>query len=105
MGEFIVILITTSNKKEGERIAHFLVENRLAACVNIVPNIISIYRWRGKVEKSQESLLVIKTKKDLFSKLTREVKKIHSYTVPEIIGLDIVEGSKEYLEWLKNSVK
>ena len=99
----IVIFITTKDEKEAKDIASRLVESKLAACVNIVSSIKSIFHWQGKVDSSEESLLIVKTKKRLFNKLIKAVKQIHSYEVPEIIALPIIGGSKEYLRWLNDS--
>ncbi|MEW6408529.1 MAG: divalent-cation tolerance protein CutA [Nitrospirota bacterium] len=96
----IVIFITTSNKEEAGKIANILIEERLAACVNIVERVRSIYRWKGEICDEAESLMVIKTKRGLFDKLSMRVKEVHSYTVPEIIALPIIEGSEEYMNWL-----
>ena len=103
MGKYIVIFITVSGDKEAKKIAEFLVKTKLAACVNIVPKISSIYRWKGKIERSKELLLVVKTKKAVFKKLIKEVKKIHKYTVPEIISLPITGGNEDYLKWIDNN--
>ena len=97
----IVVFITAPNEEEAAKIAKSLVEAKLVGCVNIIKNIRSIYSWQGKVEDDTESLMVIKTQKRLFNKLSAHVKKLHSYTVPEIIALPIVEGAKDYLKWLK----
>ncbi|MEE8329543.1 MAG: divalent-cation tolerance protein CutA [Thermodesulfovibrionia bacterium] len=101
--EEIVVLITTPKEEEAAKIARALVEARLAACVNIVKDIRSIYRWQGKIEDDTEILLIVKTKKKLFEALAAEVKGIHSYTVPEIIALPIVQGLEDYLKWLSES--
>lgn len=81
---YIIIFITASSKKEAERIANGLVDKRLAACVNIVPNIKSIYTWKGKKEKANEVLLIAKSKKERFNRIIKQVKSLHSYEVPEI---------------------
>lgn len=99
--ENIVAFITASNEEEAANIARALVESRLAACVNIVSNLRSIYRWQGKVEDESEVLMIVKTQRSLFDSLSKKVKELHSYTVPEIIAVPIVEGSEEYLKWLK----
>lgn len=99
MTDFIVVYVTVASSEEGQRIARALVEERLAACVNLVKGVESIYRWQGKVEQSQEELLVIKSKQELFSRLRDRVKALHSYTVPEIVALPVLEGGKEYLQW------
>lgn len=96
----IIIFITTPSKEEGEKIGSHLVENRLAACANIIPSMTSIFSWEGKVCREQESLVIVKTKRNLFDKLSEEVKKRHPYTVPEIIALPLVAGSPEYLKWI-----
>lgn len=96
----IVVYITVPSPEEGEKIAKTLVEKRLVACVNIVPGLRSIYRWEGRVCDDRELLLIAKTSGDLFSKLETEVKSLHSYRVPEIIALPIVNGSKDYLDWI-----
>ncbi len=97
----IVVFITASNEDEAVRIAKVIVEIKLAACVNIIRDIRSIYTWQGKLEDEREALMLVKTRKALFNTLTEEVKKLHSYTVPEIIALPIIEGSEDYLKWLK----
>jgi len=97
----IVVFITASNEDEAAKIAKALVESKLAACVNIVRNIRSIYLWQGKIQDEPEVLMIVKTQKKLFSALSARVKELHSYTVPEIIALPIVEGSEDYLKWLK----
>ena len=100
MTEFIIVFITAPNEKEAASISRTIVEERLVACVNIIPSVRSIYRWQGRVEDEQEVLMIVKTKKSLFERLQERVKELHSYEVPEIIGLPLVEGSKEYLDWL-----
>src|ERR1051325_4984926 len=100
MTEFIVVLVTAGSAEEGDRIAHELVEERLAACVNRIQRVQSIYRWEGKVENSQEELLIIKTRQDLFPRLESRIREIHSYSVPEIIALPLSQGSAPYLQWL-----
>jgi|WetSurMetagenome_2_1015567.scaffolds.fasta_scaffold444146_2 periplasmic divalent cation tolerance protein len=96
----ILVLITTSSEEEAAKIAHSLVEERLAACVSIIRNIRSVYRWKGKVEDDSEVLMVAKTKQTLFDPLMNKVKELHSYAVPEIIAIPVTEGSEDYLEWL-----
>jgi len=102
----IVVLVTCRSSAEARKIARALVEKRLAACVNIfrVP-VESIYRWNGKVEKAIEVLLIIKSSRRRFPALEREIKRLHSYDVPEIIELPIAEGSRAYLAWISDSVR
>lgn len=99
----IIIFITTPSKKEAEKIGRYVVENRLAACANILPKITSIFAWEGKIHNDSEALLILKTKKRLFQQVADEVKKRHSYSVPEIVALSLVEGSAAYLEWIQKN--
>lgn len=96
----IIIFVTAANKKEADTIASVLVKERLAACVNIIVNVRSLFHWQGKVNNAKESLLIIKTRKTLLNKLIKKVKSIHSYEVPEIIALPIIGGDKKYLRWI-----
>lgn len=96
----IVILVTTGSEAEAETIARALVEERLAACVNILPPVRSIYRWEGKVADDREWLLIIKTQGQRFAAVEEKIKALHSYQVPEVIALPIVQGSTPYLHWL-----
>jgi periplasmic divalent cation tolerance protein len=104
MQEFIVVYVTAGSPAEGEKIARTVVEEQLAACVSRTAPIQSVYRWQGKVEASQEELLIIKTRRDLFPALDRRVRELHSYAVPEIIALPVLEGNAEYLRWLREQV-
>ncbi|MFH1778369.1 MAG: divalent-cation tolerance protein CutA [Candidatus Omnitrophota bacterium] len=99
--KYIVVYITVPNKKEAENIAKVLVEGKIAACVNILSGVTSIFSWQGKIEKCSELLLIVKTRQRLFKRLAEKVKAIHSYSVPEIIALPIIEGSAPYLNWLR----
>ncbi len=105
MKDCIAVFITTSNQKEAEKIAHLLVEKRLAACVSIVGGMTSIYHWQGKIEQSEEFLLLVKTRQRLWEALVKEVKHNHSYETPEIIALPVVRGFKPYLDWIDASVR
>ena len=105
MTDKIVILVTASNLRESKKMARHLVEERLAACVNISAPIQSLYRWKGKVNEDKEFLLLIKTSRELFEEIKAAVLKLHSYTTPEIVCLPIVDGSPDYLQWITDSVK
>jgi len=98
----IIVFITASKEQEAVKIAHALVEARLAGCVNIIKNIRSIYNWKGRIEDEKEFLMIAKTQKRLFKPLQEKVKEIHSYSVPEVIAMPVTEGSADYLTWLKN---
>lgn len=100
MTDKIVVLSTCASGEEAERIGRSLVEKRLAACVNILAGVRSLYRWKGAVQDDREVLLVIKSSRALFAQLRAEIEKLHSYEVPEIIAVPIVDGSERYLEWL-----
>ena len=95
-----IVLTTAGSKEEAAKIAHALVERRLAACVNIVPQIESVYRWQDKVETAQEWLLLIKTQTDLYKRVCDAVKELHSYDLPECVMLEVSAGSQQYLEWI-----
>ncbi len=99
----VVVFVTAANKKEAQKIASGLIREKLAACVNIVDSIHSLFRWQGKVDSAKEALLIIKTRRALVDKLIRRVKSSHSYDVPEIIALPVICGDKKYLEWIDES--
>jgi len=101
----IVILSTCETEQQASSIARRLVEERLAACVSIVPGAKSIYRWKGAVEEAGEFILMIKSRRELFPQLRAELEKIHSYEVPEVIALPVVDGSEAYLGWLEREVR
>jgi periplasmic divalent cation tolerance protein len=99
-----IVLSTVGSEKEARGIAQHLVEKRLAACVNIVPQIESIYRWQGKIESSREWLLVIKTTAEKFAAVRDAIQEVHSYDLPECIAVTIEDGSSAYLDWIGDSV-
>jgi len=105
MSEPLVVLITAGSQEEAERIAQSLVAEMLAACVNVVPGVTSIYRWEGEVQRDQEWLLVAKSRRDVLDRLIERVQEIHSYDVPEIIALPLAGGSEPYLRWLDSVVE
>jgi len=104
MTDSIVILVTAGSEAEAGKIATALVEEQLAACVNILGPIRSLYRWEGKVADDREWLLLIKTRDERFAAIEARVKALHSYQVPEVIALPIMAGAKEYMRWLRESV-
>jgi periplasmic divalent cation tolerance protein len=95
------VLVTAATKKEAEKISKAILRKRLAACVNIVPGLTSFFHWKGKIEKANEFLLLIKTQSELFTDLEKTVKTNHGYSVPEIIAMPITKSSKDYLAWIK----
>lgn len=101
MSEPIIVLVTCGSEEEALKIANSLVEDRLAACVNLISPVRSIYRWEEKIWDEREWILFIKTEKQRFEDLEKMVKSLHSYSVPEIIALPIIEGASSYLNWLK----
>ena len=103
--EAIVVLMTAANGEEAARLADMLIGAHLAACVQILPEMESVYRWQGKIERQPEVLLLAKTARSKFEDLEREVRALHSYETPEIIALPIVAGSSSYLDWLNASLK
>jgi len=98
----LVVLITAPKEDEASKIAQALVGARLAGCVNIIRNIRSLYRWQDKIEDDSEVLMIAKTQKHLFKSFVEKVRELHSYKVPEIIAMPIIEGSEDYLSWLKD---
>jgi periplasmic divalent cation tolerance protein len=100
-GEAILVLITTATREEADRIARELVGQRLAACVNIIPQVRSIFSWENKLSDEEEVLLTVKSRRSRFRQLALSVKALHSYRVPEIIALPILEGSADYLNWIE----
>jgi periplasmic divalent cation tolerance protein len=100
-----LVLSTAGTKEEAQKIAHALVEQRLAACVNIVPQVASVYRWQGEVEEGQEFLLLIKTSAERFEDVSSAISELHSYEVPECISLAIEDGSGDYLKWMAESLE
>ena len=100
MSNACIVLTTAGSQEEARKIAHALVERRLAACVNIVPQIESVYRWQAKIETATEWLLLIKTQAESFERVRAAVKELHSYDLPECVMLEVAAGSQEYLDWI-----
>jgi periplasmic divalent cation tolerance protein len=101
----VVVLITTANEEEARKIAELLLDQRKAACVNIVPRVDSLFRWEGKLDSAQESFLIVKTRASLLPEIVEMVKRAHGYEVPEIIALPIVSGNADYLRWIDSEVE
>lgn len=97
----VVILVTTPGPEEGRKVAEALVGEKLVACVNMVESVSSIYRWKGKVERDREALLIMKTRATLVERVIARVKELHSYEVPEVIVLPIEAGNPDYLKWIE----
>jgi periplasmic divalent cation tolerance protein len=104
MTDKIVVLSTCGSPEEAQRMARALVEKRLAACVNIVAGVRSIYHWKDAIEEEEEALLVIKTSRLLLDDLRAEIERLHSYEVPEVIAMQVVDGSERYLAWLEREL-
>lgn len=98
--KYIMIYCTTSNKDSALKIANELVNKKLVACCNIIPEITSVYNWQNKVNTDAEVLMIMKTKSTLFKLVEQEIKKLHDYEVPEIISTEITDGSEDYLNWI-----
>ncbi len=100
----VVVLVTAKNLKEARRIAGHLLNKKLAACVNLIEGVRSFFFWEGKMDHSREVLLIIKSDKKRLSRLTKEVKALHSYDTPEVIALPVIGGSQDYLRWIEETV-
>jgi periplasmic divalent cation tolerance protein len=100
MTDKIVVLSTCASADEAEQIGRSLLEQRLAACISVVPGVRSIYHWKGAVESSDECLLLIKTSRELFGSVSTQLQKLHSYELPEVLALPVLDGSVNYLEWM-----
>ena len=104
MTDKIVVLVTASNVRECKKIARRLVEKNLIACANVLPALRSLYRWKGKVVDEKECLMILKSGREQFPLLRAEIEKLHSYSVPEIIALPIIDGAPNYLNWITESI-
>ncbi len=102
--EYTLIMVTASSREEAEKIATTLLERKLIACANILGPVSSRFWWQGKIDSAEEYIIFMKTKRELFDQVADNVKQLHSYEVPEIIALPIVEGAKPYLEWINSSL-
>lgn len=103
--DFIVVLVTAKDKEQAEKISQTLLAEKLVACANIINPVTSFFLWQGKVDRVEECVVVMKTRKSLFGELQLCVKALHSYEVPEILALPIVDGSESYLSWLSSAIR
>jgi len=101
----IVVLVTAASERQAGRIGRALVKSELAACVNILPGVRSIFRWEGKLSQEREVLLILKSRADLFGRLAAEVKRLHSYQVPEVVAFPISHGTADYLAWIEKTTR
>lgn len=100
-----IVIMTASNTEEASKIVQILLEERLIACANIINSVFSFFWWEGRIDKEKEVLVIMKSNENFFKKLAKRVEELHSYDVPEILALPIINGSKSYLEWMKNCLK
>jgi len=103
--DHIQVFTTTDKKEDAENIARLLIEKKVAGCVQILGPVVSTYRWQGRIERSEEWLCFIKTRKDLYDELEKEIRAVHPYDTPEIIAMPIAGGSEKYLQWLNGEVR
>jgi periplasmic divalent cation tolerance protein len=105
MSSYVVVIVTVANREEAVKIVRSLLEERLIACANIVGPISSVFWWEGKIDEAKEFLVLMKSHKNHFRRLSEKVAEIHSYEVPEILALPIIKGSPPYLKWLNDSLQ
>jgi len=103
--EFIIVYITAKDRNEAKKIGAALVKERLAACVNIINGMSSIYRWQGKIEKANEVVVIAKSRKSLIRKVIKRVTEMHSYTCPCVVAFPIIDGNKDFLKWIGENTK
>lgn len=103
-GEMIIVFVTVPGLREGNRISRAILTSRLAACVNVIPGVQSMYRWKGKIVQEKEAMLVLKTTRLQYRKLEQKIKELHPYEMPEVIAIPLVYGSFQYIEWVRREV-
>jgi periplasmic divalent cation tolerance protein len=101
----IVVLTTCADENEAEKLARALLDDRLAACVSVIPRMRSFYHWKGAIESADECLLLIKSSRESFEALSATLRKLHSYEVPEVLALPVVDGEPNYLNWLESNIR
>jgi periplasmic divalent cation tolerance protein len=102
--EIIIVFVTVPGLREGSRISRAILTSRLAACVNVIPGVQSMYKWKGKIVREKEAMLVMKTTRLRYRKLEQKIKKLHPYEVPEVIAIPLICGSSQYIEWVTREV-
>lgn len=102
---YAVVLVTVPSLDEGRRIAKGVLEQRLAACVNLLPGVQSLFWWEGRLEEAEETLMVLKTKEEVLSRLIEAIKGLHSYSVCEVLALPVLQGNQAYLDWIEETVE
>ncbi len=102
---YCTVQCSVSDKQEAVSISKHLVEKKLIACCNIIPSVTSVYEWKGKINEDSEALMIMKTRTELFKEVEAEIKKLHSYDLPEIICIPVIDGSKEYLSWVNEQTE
>ena len=102
--EIIIVFVTVPGLREGSRISKAILTSRLAACVNVIPGVQSIYKWKGKIVQEKEAMLVLKTTRPRYRKLEQKIKQLHPYEVPEVIAIPLIFGSPQYIEWVTREV-
>ncbi|THJ23784.1 MAG: divalent-cation tolerance protein CutA [Nitrospira sp. CG24D] len=102
--EVIIVFVTVPGLREGSRISKAILTSRLAACVNVIPGVQSMYQWKGKIVREKEAMLVMKTTRARYQKLEQKIKQLHPYEVPEVIAMPLICGSPQYIEWVKREV-
>ncbi len=100
--DYVLVLVTTPSKSEAEKITQHLLDKKLIACGNIIGPVHSLFRWSGNIERAEEYLTLMKTRRQLFGLIEEEIKTLHSYEIPEILAVRVLDGSKTYLEWLES---
>lgn len=102
---FQVVLVTAPDQETARQLAHTLLKEKHCACVNLIPQVQSLYHWQGKIQQDQEILMLIKTSKEKYAALEQRISELHPYDTPEVIALDVAQGSQKYLNWISETLK